>query len=78
MTEDFNPQEWRVILNRVYQAEPKSWIPVAEMFIESAAEDEEFPLELVGNSVVIPRDRLVIELAETLKLLLDYRREHDF
>jgi len=75
MTDDFNPEDWRVILTRVYRAEPKSWKPVAEMLLESADRDEDFPLTLVENSVVIPRDRLVNELAEVLKLLLDYRWE---
>lgn len=78
MTDDFNPQEWRVILYRVHEAEPKSWIPVAEMFLRSADRDEDFPLTLVESSVVIPRDRFVIELAEVLKLLLDYREQDDF
>jgi hypothetical protein len=78
MTDDFNPEDWRVILSRVYRAEPKSWIPVVEMFLESAAEDEQCPLELVGNDVVIPRDRLVIVVAEVLAHLLDYRRKDDF
>ena len=45
------------------------------MLLESADRDEDFPLTLVENSVVIPRDRLVNELAEVLKLLLDYRWE---
>jgi len=78
MTDDFNPQEWRVILNRVYATEPRSWKPVAEMLLESADRDEDFPLTLVESSVVIPRDILVIELAEVLEHLLDYREQHDF
>lgn len=77
MTDDFNPEEWRVVLNRVYLAEPKSWIPVVEMFLESAAEDEQCPLELVGDDVVVPRDRLVIVVAEVLAHLLDYRRNNE-
>jgi len=78
MTDDFNPEDWQVILNRVYQTEPKSWKPVAEMLLKSADRDENFPLTLVESSVVIPRDRLVNELSEVLRLLLDYRCNYDF
>ena len=77
MADEFNPEDWQVILTRVYATEPKSWKPVAEMLLMSADRDENFPLTLVESSVVIPRDRLVNELAEVLKLLLDYRCNHD-
>lgn len=76
MTEDNSPEDWQVILAQVYRTEPKSWIPVLEMLIESEAEDTVFPLEVEGDSVVLPKDGLVVVVAHTLELLLDFRCEH--
>lgn len=77
MSEDNSPEDWRVILAQVYQAEPKSWVPVAEMLIESAAEDDNIPLELVQDAVIIPKDELVQALATVLQKLLDYTTNYD-